>query len=96
MEYHSCAYCSYRVKVQGQVVEPKFYELIDTDSLLDVINYAGGIKARASNKAIIRDIAPIKNRISDDNAQLGTFEHLSEASSTYLSDGAEIEVHREQ
>ena len=81
-----------RVKVQGQVVEPKFYELIDTDSLLDVINYAGGIKARASNKAIIRDIVPIKNRISDDNAKLGRLVDLSEASSTYLSDGAEIEL----
>ena len=40
------------------------YELIDAESILDLIDYAGGLTSTASNKAILNNIIPMDKRIS--------------------------------
>ena len=58
-----------RVQIAGEINKPKFYELLDTDLLSNLIEYAGGLTATSSNKAIIENIIPLDQRLSDDFAR---------------------------
>ena len=49
---------------------------MESDSLEDVIFYAGGLKPSASNKAILKNITPRSSRTSDDNAKSGLLINL--------------------
>ena len=81
-----------RVKIQNGVVRPNSYELKDKDSLLDLIKYAGGLTSTASNKATLKGITPIKERISDDSAKLAMLISLSDASTIFMNDGAIVNI----
>lgn len=83
---------SSRVEVKGEVVREGFYELIDTDSLSELIEYAGGLKAVAASKIIINDILPAGQRTSDDNARLSRSIDMSSISNTNLNNGASINI----
>tara|TARA_A100001011_G_scaffold70240_1_gene71828 strand:+ start:5818 stop:7665 length:1848 start_codon:yes stop_codon:yes gene_type:complete len=83
---------STRVEVKGEVVRQGFYELIDTDSLSELIEYAGGLKAVAASKIIINDILPAGQRTSDDNARLSRSIDMSSISNTNLNNGASINI----
>ncbi len=60
-----------RIEVKGQVVRPQFYEFLNTDSLSELINYAGGLSPTASNKAVLNSIMPNNDRLSDDLSKYG-------------------------
>ena len=83
---------STRVEVKGEVLRQGFYELIDTDSLSELIEYAGGLKAVAASKIIINDILPAGQRTSDDNARLSRSIDMSSISNTNLNNGASINI----
>jgi protein involved in polysaccharide export with SLBB domain len=83
---------STRVEVKGEVVRQGFYELIDSDSLSELIEYAGGLKAVAASKIIINDILPAGQRTSDDNARLSRSIDMSSISNTNLNNGASINI----
>ena len=74
------------------MVREGFYELIDTDSLSELIEYAGGLKAVAASKIIINDILPAGQRTSDDNARLSRSIDMSSISNTNLNNGASINI----
>lgn len=80
-----------RIFVDGEINQSKFYELLESDSLEDVIFYAGGLKPSASNKAILKNIIPRSSRTSDDNAKSGLLINLdNDKSSKLFNDGASI------
>ena len=80
-----------RIFVDGEINQSKFYELLETDSLENVIFYAGGLKPSASNKAILKNIIPRYSRTSDDNAKSGLIINLdNDKSSKLFNDGASI------
>ena len=81
-----------RVRIDGQVFRPKFYEILDLESLSDLIEYSGGLTAEASNKAIIQDIIPIDGRFSDDNSKFGRIVKISEANNIFFNNGAKIYI----
>lgn len=56
-----------RVEIQGSVLRPGFYEVIASDKLNDLINYAAGLKAKASSVVTVDTVIPIAQRISQDN-----------------------------
>ncbi len=56
------------VEIIGEVNRPGTYEAKDTDSVFDMINYAGGITAKAQPKLELYRLKPIIERISEDNA----------------------------
>lgn len=61
---------SNHVKVLGAVNRGElFYEILDDDSIDDLIRYAGGFTSLASSTIIVDIIKPIEERISNDNAQ---------------------------
>ena len=79
-----------RVKITGEITQPGFYELLSSSTVDDLINFAGGLKSSASQRAIIREIVPSDNRISDDIARTGRIINQSKFSETFLENGSEI------
>lgn len=83
---------SKRVRIDGEIARPTSYELVETDSFLNLVKYAGGLNAAASNKAIIKDIIPLENRISDDIARASFLVDISLSSNVILNNGASVNI----
>tara|TARA_B100001057_G_scaffold461842_1_gene514271 strand:- start:28060 stop:29970 length:1911 start_codon:yes stop_codon:yes gene_type:complete len=81
-----------RVSIKGEIQRPKQYELIHSESILDLINYAGGLTSAASNKAIINNIVAIDERISDDSAKFGSIVYLPSSNDVLINNGAEVNI----
>ena len=81
-----------RVSINGEIQRQMQYELIDSESILDLIDYAGGLTSTASNKAILNNIIPIDERISDDVAKSGSIVYLSSSTDMLINNGAEVNI----
>jgi protein involved in polysaccharide export with SLBB domain len=57
-----------KVLVNGEVLIPGYYELIDNESALDLINYSGGLTPKASTISILKRINSPLTRKNDDLA----------------------------
>ena len=81
-----------RVKIEGEVNRPKLYELKNKETLSDLITFAGGLKSSSSAKALIKEIAGLSSRVSDDFAKYGRSVNLINSKEIVLTNGAEIFV----
>jgi len=81
-----------RVSVKGEIQRPMQYELIYSESISDLIDYAGGLTSTASNKAIINNIISIDERISDDSAKFGSTVYLPLSNDVLINNGAEVNI----
>ena len=81
-----------RSQIEGGVVNPGFYELLDSNSLSDLLKYASGLKADASNKVIISTILSANERQSDDSAKSSLITDLSDASKIFLNNGSLVTI----
>ena len=59
---------STRVKIEGQVINNGFFELLESDTVTDLIKFAGGYTEYAGQSAVLSLIIPVSERSSDDNA----------------------------
>ena len=81
-----------RVEITGEVIKPGFYELIDDESIEDLIDHASGLTATASSSILTSTIIPIKERISDDNAKTSKSIKLTDSNSVKLNNGDVVTV----
>lgn len=81
-----------RAEIKGEIINPGFYELLDSDLLSNLINYAGGLSSMSSNKAVINDIIPIDKRDSDDIARSGRLIYLSQTDKIKIQNGSVVEL----
>ena len=81
-----------RANIQGAINRPGYYELLENETLSDLISHAGGLSYSASSNIIIDTIDPIKARSSDDNAMLSTNVNFNDADTVFLNDGAFIDI----
>ncbi len=81
-----------RANIQGAINRPGYYELLENETLNDLISHAGGLSYNASSNIIIDTIDPIKARSSDDNAMLSTNINLKNADTVFLGDGSYIDI----
>ena len=81
-----------RVSIKGEIQREMEYELIDAESILDLIDYAGGLTSTASNKAILNNIIPMDKRISDDIAKSGSVIYLPSSTNVQINNGAEVNI----
>ena len=81
-----------RVSIKGDIQRQMQYELIDSESISDLIDYAGGLTSTASNKAIVNNIIPMEERISDDVAKSGSIVYLSSSTDLLINNGAEVNI----
>ena len=56
-----------RIQITGQVVRPGYYEVLAGEHLDDIINYAAGLKPKASSIITVDTILPVNDRTSEDN-----------------------------
>lgn len=81
-----------RNEILGEVVNPGFYELLPSNTVSNLIDYAGGFSALTSSKAIIYDIKSFDERSSDDNAKLGRIIDLKMSMNESMNNGASIKL----
>ena len=81
-----------RVRIEGEVIKPKFYELLNSDRLSNLIEYAGGLSSSASQKALIESIVPSDERTSDDYAVMSNIVDLSSSNEIILENGSDINI----
>jgi len=79
-----------RVEVAGEVINEGFYEVLENETIVDAISFAGGLTEKASSKAILNTITPIEFRVADDNAFSNTLVSYEEFSSFNFNDGYKI------
>jgi len=81
-----------RVRIEGEVIKPKFYELLNSDRLSNLIEYAGGLSSSASQKALIESIVPSDERTSDDYAVMSNIVALSSSTEIILENGSYVNI----
>lgn len=81
-----------RVKIEGEINKPMTYELLNSETLENLIYYAGGLTSSASSKGIIRSVKPVDLRQSDDNALFAYISELNKSSEIQLENGASVEI----
>lgn len=81
-----------RASINGAVKRPLSYELLDSESLEDLINFSGGLSSTASGKAILRQSIPLNERIVEDLTSDVKSVDLLNADQININDGATIEV----
>ena len=81
-----------RIQIEGEIITSGYFELLENESIADLVNYAGGLSANASSFAILDMIIPISDRLSDDNARKTKNIHLKEFLSTNVNNGDSINI----
>jgi protein involved in polysaccharide export with SLBB domain len=81
-----------RVSISGEVNNPSSYELLNGETLEDLVSYASGFTRSASSNLIIDQIIPLDQRLSDDNAQSSINLNFSNGNLTALNNGDNINV----
>lgn len=83
---------SHRVEITGEVIREGFYEIKKSETLNELIDYAGGLSSRAASSAIIDFIVPFANRKGDSFAQSSKNVKLDDAQSHTLNNGDVIKI----
>jgi len=81
-----------KVLINGEIVRPGYYELIENETAEDLLNYSGGQLPKGSNTQIVKRIHPPKIRNNDDNAVEYFSVKLSDASSFKIVNGDSVGV----
>tara|TARA_B100000945_G_scaffold319420_1_gene326583 strand:+ start:934 stop:2838 length:1905 start_codon:yes stop_codon:yes gene_type:complete len=81
-----------RAKVEGEALNTGFFELIENESISDLIAYAGGFSENASSFALLDMIIPLTERTSDDNARISMNINLNESKNLKITNGSILKV----
>tara|TARA_B100000674_G_C37926130_1_gene955704 strand:- start:524 stop:2104 length:1581 start_codon:yes stop_codon:yes gene_type:complete len=81
-----------RVLINGEINRPGYYELINGESAKNLIEYASGFSPNASSSIMVKNIVPLENRISDDNARSSKNVSTENLESIFLNNGDELFV----
>ena len=79
-----------RILVEGEIVNEGYFEILEKETLIDLIEFAGGLTSKSSSFATLDKIIPIEERLSDDNAyssEIISFEYFSDLE---LTDGSSL------
>lgn len=83
---------SNRVKINGSIRSPGFYEVLDSETILETVEFAGGLKEDASSSAILNKIIPLSDRASDDNAKDSQSLMVNDFANLKLNNGDSLTV----
>lgn len=76
-----------RITLSGQISNSGSFEFLNSESLNDIISYAGGLMVEASSSAILNSVESIVNRKSDDNARTAQLISYEQFDSLQLKNG---------
>ncbi len=83
---------SNRVSINGPVYNPGFYELLEEESLFDLLQFAGGFKPTAGNFATINEIINQSKRSSDDAARFSQTININQFADIKPTNGTSIDI----
>ena len=81
-----------RVSITGEINRPSTYELLEGESISDLITYSSGFTSDASSTLILNQIIPVNERISDDNARTSISINFKNKEPITLNNGDTVEV----
>ncbi len=81
-----------RVFIDGDVYTGGYFELLEEESLSDLVNYTGGFKPSVSSIAFIDQIVPQSSRINDDNARSSISILIKDFNSTVPNNGDNVQI----
>jgi len=81
-----------RISIEGEVNRPSTYELLEDESISDLITYSSGFTSDASSTLILNQIIPVNERTSDDNARTSTSINFKNKESIALNNGDTVKV----
>ena len=81
-----------RVNISGEVTNPGYYEILKSDDLYNLIDYAAGLKPMASSIITIDTVTPLENRKSQDNILSSINIDLNNKEKVVLNNGDSIFV----
>ena len=81
-----------RVKISGEVYKTGFFELLNKESITDLLRYTGGLTSNSSSSAIVDILSPIGERSSDDNARSSKNISFEKFGDTKLNDGDSVQI----
>jgi len=81
-----------RAEIKGEILNPGFFELLENDTVSDLIKYAGGLSENASQSAIVDLIIPFSERLSDDNATTSLNLNSDKYKSINLNNGDSVNI----
>ena len=81
-----------RIEILGEVNRPGFYEMLSSDNVSNLVNYAAGFTALASTNLIIESVIPINERTSDDIVNYSFILNIKDLQSINLGNGSIVEV----
>lgn len=80
------------VRIDSAVVRPGIYESKPNETILQMINYAGGLRSHASTKIGLRRIIPLPNRVDSETDSKNFYIEYKNANITKAEDGDIITV----
>tara|TARA_Y100001980_G_C14550764_1_gene333534 strand:+ start:784 stop:2730 length:1947 start_codon:yes stop_codon:yes gene_type:complete len=81
-----------RVEIRGEINNAGKYEILESESLNQLISFAGGLTALASDKVLLKEISSLANRKSDDMAKSSRIINISSKSKLSLNNGSLINI----
>lgn len=81
-----------RVTISGEIISRGKYELNDKETVLDLVNYAGGLSSLAANSALFTDINQSPDRLHDDFAISTKNIFFNDFNKIELTNGDKIEI----
>ena len=81
-----------RVRIFGEVNNEGEYELLENESLEDLIKFSGDFRAPSSSMIILDSIVPLSSRLSDDNARTKIAVHVNDVAKTNLNNGDRVQI----
>lgn len=83
-----------RIEIEGSVVRPGYYEVLDNDTLDNIISYAAGLEAQASSNVIIDQVIPMERRSSSNNGLSSINVNLNDSQDIRFNNGDVIFVQK--
>jgi len=83
-----------RISIKGSVVRPGYYEILENDTLDDIISYAAGLEAQSSSNVIIDRVIPMERRSSSNNGLSSINVNLNERQDISFNNGDVIFVQK--
>ncbi len=83
---------SNRVEINGSIRSPGFYEVLDSETITETVEFAGGLKEDASSSAILYKIIPLSEREADDIARDSQTLMVNDFSNLKLNNGDVLKV----
>lgn len=81
-----------RVELAGSILNKGFFEVLDGESIQEIINYAGGLSADAGSSAVLDQIIPFQERLSDDNSRKSKNINVDDFAKEFLNNGDSLTI----